>query len=136
MKRAAVIAVVMLNISCRVDVHGRQPAFVHADPQDSVLLVATGRIVEPSGDTGYMFEYHSEHPLDDTVRLHAEALKLWPQVRAKAETLGVPFVVLHATSRLAAPPAPQPAEVRGYGFVFEKHRDKRWYLLHDSIPIQ
>ena len=122
-------------IACTAEVRVIRPSFIHLSDGDSVLVVATGPIFEPTGDTGLMFEYHTYLPIDDSTRLLTQALRLWPAVYPKAESLGRPFVVLLATTRIAAPPAPQPRVWRDHGFVFEKRTDGRWYRLQDSVPL-
>jgi hypothetical protein len=100
-----------------------------------VLFVATGPIYEPQGDTGLMFQYHPFVPLQDTDYLRQLAIEVWKTVRPRAESLGVPFVGLQATTRTSAMSPAQPPSVN-YGFVIERHADGLWYFLSDSLPIQ
>jgi len=124
-------------LGCRPEFHvvRYRTTTVRLPAGDSILLVATGPIFDPNGDTGFMYEYHPYISLDDTVSLQKQALVLWNSVRPKAESLRAPFVVLRATTRFTEAPVGQPKIIRNYGFVLEKRRDGLWYFLHDSIPV-
>jgi hypothetical protein len=127
----------ILTIGCRPDIHyftGRQP-MVRLASGDSIRFVATGPVIEPGGDTGWMYEYHPFFSLDDSIRLHTQVLELWKLVRPRAESLRVPFVVLRATTRFTELPVTQPTAVRNFGFVLQKRANGLWYFLYDSVPV-
>jgi hypothetical protein len=122
--------------ACRPEVHILRPTIIHLSSGDSVLLVATGPILEPQGDTGMMYEYHPFIPLRDTLTLRMQAIDLWRIVREKAESLRVPFVVLRATTRFTElRGVPQPDTVWNYGFVIEKRGDGLWHFLNSTEPV-
>ncbi len=129
--------ILLSTVACRPEFHvvRYRTMTVRLPLGDSILLVATGPIFEPNGDTGFMYEYHPYISIDDTVTLRKQALVLWNSVRPKAESLRVPFVVLRATTRFTEAPVGRPAAIRNYGFVLEKRRGGLWYFLHDSVPV-
>lgn len=131
------VSIALASTSCQPSrVLRESEQVVHFTSSDSVLLVATGPIFSPNGDTGFMYEYHPYVSFDDTARLHRQALQLWRTVKPRAESLRAPFVVLRATTRLTEGRSLGISYFRNLGFVFEKRSNGIWYALYDSVPAK
>ena len=123
-------------LACRVWLSTSRPLTVRFGSGDSVLFVATGPIYDPAGDTGLMYEYHPYIPIQDTAQLRVQALKLWKLVQSKADSLGVSFAVLRATTRFTELPVRQPDTIYNFGFGFQKWRDGQWHYIENAAQIQ
>ncbi len=132
----AIVFATLAAMACRPEFNIIRPTMIRLASGDSVLFVATGPYLEPQGDTGMMYEYHPFIPMQDTLRLRAQALDLWKVVKPRADSLKSAFVVLLATTRYTElRGVPQPHAVSNYGFVIERRGDGRWYLLNTGDPV-
>ena len=136
MRRLLLVSFFITQLSCRFQARTFHQPLVRLQSGDSIVLVATGPIFTPDGDTGLMYEYNPfGTSIDDTLALRDLAFKVWPTAKHLADSLGRRGVVLRATNRVSEYPAPEPKVIWNYGVVFEKRTNGRWYLLNDSIPV-
>jgi len=117
---------------------GVQPAagqgLVRLASGDSVLVLGSAPARVPGSRGGLLIDFDPFVSRSDTIALRRKALELWSTLRWSDDSLTPVFVVLRAVDRDDWFKRLQRAD--GYGFVFEKRRDGKWYLQHDSVSAQ
>ena len=131
----ATSAFLLTVLACRPEVGVVRPQVVRLPLGDSVLHVVTTQLHDTvTREVGMIYEYHPFFPLQDTIRLQAQARVVWQVVRSQADSLHVPFVVLRATSR-TMPRGVSTGQALTYGWLIQKQDDGGWLLASTKEPF-